>query len=87
MSLFAQVCVNEFIVCLVAGDLNGGLSMNTKTIALKQETVTLDSSRIIPAVAALMVGAFLVLAAGFAHSSTVHNAAHDARHAFAFPCH
>jgi len=61
--------------------------MNTKATALKQETQTLDASRIIPAVAALMVGAFLVLGAGFAHSNTVHNAAHDARHAFAFPCH
>lgn len=61
--------------------------MNTKATALKQNTVALDSSRILPAIAALMVGAFLILGAGFAHSNTVHNAAHDARHAFAFPCH
>jgi len=40
-----------------------------------------------PAIAALMVGAFLLLAAGFAQSNTLHNAAHDARHAFAVPCH
>lgn len=61
--------------------------MNTQAKALKQQEITLDSSRIAPAIAALMIGAFLVLAAGFAHSNTVHNAAHDARHAFAFPCH
>ncbi|NQV98937.1 MAG: CbtB-domain containing protein [Rhodospirillales bacterium] len=61
--------------------------MNNKTIAFNQQTQALDSSRIAPAIAALMVGAFLVLGVGFAHSNTVHNAAHDARHAFAFPCH
>lgn len=33
------------------------------------------------------VGLALVFVAGFAHPELVHNAAHDARHAFAFPCH
>ena len=61
--------------------------MNKQVIALKQRTVSLDTSRLAPVIAALMVSAFLVLTAGFAHSNTVHNAAHDARHAFAFPCH
>ena len=61
--------------------------MNSKTTALNTQSQALDSSRIAPAIAALMVGTFLVLGAGFSHSSTVHNAAHDARHAFAFPCH
>jgi cobalt transporter subunit CbtB len=45
------------------------------------------AERTAPAVLALLFGAFLVLGAGFAHSTTLHNAAHDARHAFAFPCH
>lgn len=40
-----------------------------------------------PAVLALLLGAFLVLGTGFAHSDTIHNAAHDSRHSFAFPCH
>ena len=39
-----------------------------------------------PALFAIMLGAFLVLGAGFAPLSVVHNAAHDARHAL-FPCH
>ena len=42
---------------------------------------------LIPAMAAILLGAFLVLGIGFAHSDTIHNAAHDSRHAFAFPCH
>ena len=42
---------------------------------------------VIPALSAILLGAFLVLGIGFAHSDTIHNAAHDSRHAFAFPCH
>jgi len=42
---------------------------------------------IIPALSAILLGAFLVLGIGFAHSETIHNAAHDSRHSFAFPCH
>jgi cobalt transporter subunit CbtB len=40
-----------------------------------------------PACLALLLGAFLLIGAGFATIPAVHNAAHDARHAFAFPCH
>ena len=43
--------------------------------------------RLVPAVAAMLLGSFLVLGVGFAQIDTVHNAAHDGRHSFAFPCH
>lgn len=36
---------------------------------------------------ALFLGLGLVYLAGFSTSSAAHNAAHDARHAQAFPCH
>jgi cobalt transporter subunit CbtB len=36
---------------------------------------------------ALVVGLGLVYGAGFANSETVHDAAHDSRHALSFPCH
>lgn len=39
------------------------------------------------AFAALFLGLGLVYLAGFSTSSAAHNAAHDARHAQAFPCH
>jgi len=39
-----------------------------------------------PGLAAMLFGAFLVLGAGFAPISAIHNAAHDSRHAM-FPCH
>ncbi len=44
-------------------------------------------SAILPAVAALVMGAFIVGTAGFAWSSVLHNSTHDTRHAFALPCH
>ena len=45
------------------------------------------TSRTVPAAFALLFGAFLILGAGFAGPTTIHNAAHDGRHALAFPCH
>ena len=57
------------------------------TIESTDEEIIARSSVVAPAVLALLLGAFLVLGAGFAHSDTVHNAAHDSRHSFAFPCH
>lgn len=55
-----------------------------------ERTATLAESRsaVMGAAAiAILAGLFLVLAAGFAHPEAVHNAVHDTRHAFAFPCH
>ena len=44
-------------------------------------------STVLPGVAAILFGVFLMFGAGFAQPSVLHNAAHDARHSFAFPCH
>ena len=35
----------------------------------------------------LMLGAVILFAAGHAQSATLHDAAHDVRHATGFPCH
>ena len=53
----------------------------------KDQTFVQASSRAMPALLALLFGAFLIFGTGFAQSSTLHNAAHDGRHALAFPCH
>jgi cobalt transporter subunit CbtB len=45
------------------------------------------SQAVLPVVAALALGVLFVFAAGFAGPEVVHNAAHDSRHAFTFPCH
>jgi cobalt transporter subunit CbtB len=49
-------------------------------IAVRAETAA-------AALVALLLGTFLVFGAGFASADALHAAAHDARHAFSFPCH
>jgi cobalt transporter subunit CbtB len=39
------------------------------------------------ALCAALLGGFLIWGIGFSHIDVVHNAAHDARHSAAFPCH
>jgi cobalt transporter subunit CbtB len=48
---------------------------------------SVDSNVIAQAVLAMALGLFIVGVVGFSHISAVHNAAHDVRHANAFPCH
>jgi cobalt transporter subunit CbtB len=38
-------------------------------------------------VVAVLLGVFILMGSGFLQADVLHNAAHDARHAFAFPCH
>ena len=45
------------------------------------------TSVLLSAVFAAVFGIFMVYGVGFAHSDTLHNAAHDSRHSFSFPCH
>ena len=55
-----------------------------------ERTISFAESRstvIGAATGAILVGFFLMLAAGFAHPEALHNAVHDTRHALAFPCH
>jgi cobalt transporter subunit CbtB len=37
--------------------------------------------------AAALLGLSLIFVAGFANATVLHDAAHDQRHAIAFPCH
>ena len=45
------------------------------------------AEKLIAAAAALALGAVLLFAAGFTQPVVLHDSAHDARHAFSFPCH
>ena len=45
------------------------------------------SDRLVAGVLAALLGSFLIFGAGFAHSSVLHDTAHDVRHASGFPCH
>ncbi len=46
-----------------------------------------QSSHIMPATLALLLGTLVIGIAGFSHVDLVHNAAHDTRHSNGFPCH
>ena len=43
--------------------------------------------RVGAAIVAALIGVFILFGVGLAHPDTIHNAAHDVRHALAFPCH
>jgi cobalt transporter subunit CbtB len=45
------------------------------------------SQRLIAGMLCLFIGGALVFGVGLAQADTLHNAAHDTRHAIGFPCH
>lgn len=56
--------------------------MTTKTISQ-----TSTDTGFFGIAAAALAGFVLLMAAGFAQASVLHDSAHDTRHAIAFPCH
>jgi len=60
---------------------------HTATDITRRETSVALSSRVASAGLAIIFGILLVYGAGFAQPQVIHDAAHDSRHAFAFPCH
>ncbi len=46
-----------------------------------------SASKAGPAALAVLLGVFILFGAGFAGPTVIHDAAHDARHGFALPCH
>lgn len=60
---------------------------------LNQATLNIPRARsaiaaaALPLLGAMLIGIVIVYGAGFSHSASTHNAAHDARHANVFPCH
>ena len=50
-------------------------------------TTTGISTRVKTAAISLLIGFALIFVVGFSSPMPMHNAAHDTRHAAAFPCH
>ncbi len=50
-------------------------------------SVTSRSQALLQAALAVLLGIMIVGFVGFSHVEAAHNAAHDTRHANAFPCH
>ena len=46
-----------------------------------------SAGRLAACAVAFALGVTLVFLVGFAHPMVLHNAAHDSRHALAYPCH
>ncbi|MEE8308770.1 MAG: CbtB domain-containing protein [Hyphomicrobium sp.] len=61
--------------------------MNTQVDTIPVVSGSERSSALIAAAVAFVFGVGLVFMTGFAHPTTIHNAAHDTRHALSFPCH
>ena len=64
----------------------GVIDMMTKTATTTTAIARPNTDILAIALAALM-GVGLIFVAGFANSATIHDAAHDQRHAIGFPCH
>ncbi len=58
--------------------------MNTAAVTIR--TAATASTKLIAALA-VAAGLGIVFVTGFSNSAALHNAAHDYRHAMAFPCH
>lgn len=60
----------------------------TNTLFARSGTPDTPVAAKLPAVTfALLLGVFMFYGVGFAPMAAVHDAAHDGRHSFAFPCH
>lgn len=56
-------------------------------VALSPNTASILAQKLVPGVLAMIIGSFLVFGVGLANPAEIHNAAHDSRHSFSFPCH
>ena len=65
--------------------------MNLKTGGMQQTAAPMEvapaARTAVAALVAALLGLFILYGVGFANPTTLHNAAHDTRHSFAFPCH
>lgn len=62
------------------------MTTNAQTKAITQTEAAADLS-LLPIAFAALAGLMLLFASGYAQASVLHDAAHDQRHAMAFPCH
>lgn len=60
---------------------------NMKSLLDQGQASAFPSATVFAVSAALLMGALTISGVGLAGSEAIHNAAHDLRHALAFPCH
>ena len=68
----------------MTGQRRRHMNKNAQTTAKAIERADLSQ---MPIAFATLAGLMLLFASGYAQASILHDAAHDQRHAMAFPCH
>ena len=66
--------------------MNDNANTKAKTVSIRAPSLSLSQRAGVAAIGGIL-GVFLLIGVGFANPNIIHNAAHDARHANAFPCH
>ncbi len=61
--------------------------MSVSTTHEQQTQSVSTDSTLLQQLSVLAFGAFILFMVGFSPLEVAHNAAHDTRHSFAFPCH
>jgi len=61
--------------------------MTTEVSSEQPLSLKATNSMLMQSIAALLFGAIILFAVGFAPLGVAHNAAHDTRHSLTFPCH
>lgn len=61
--------------------------MTTSTFQASAETKSGLGAKLVPIFFAAMLGLGMIAVTGHVQANTLHDAAHDARHATGFPCH
>lgn len=63
------------------------MSVTTSTSAGQISGTSTKTSSLVQQGGAVLFGLVILFAVGFLPMSAAHNAAHDTRHSFTFPCH
>jgi len=63
------------------------MTANTASQTAGATRASAKTKRIAASILAICMGLGIIGFIGFSHIDVVHNAAHDTRHSFAFPCH
>ena len=65
----------------------GAVGCDGEEMNMNATIQTKTTSAFVSVLFVALLGATVVFLAGFANSATLHDAAHDVRHASGFPCH
>ncbi len=63
------------------------MDAETRPTSAATSAVTTRAQTVAAGAVALLFGMFVLYGVGFAQPEAIHNAAHDSRHSFTFPCH